>query len=738
MGAAIAAHLANAGIPTLLLDIAGPPEDKNKIVRGGLDRAKASKPAAFMRADFAERVSIGNLEDDLDKLAHVDWVVEAVLEKLEVKVDLLAKLEKVVGPNTIVSSNSSGIPMRFQAAKLGADLRKRFLGTHFFNPPRYLHLLELIPTPDTDPAVVAALREFGDRILGKGIVMAHDVPGFAANRIGAWCTAQTMRVAEEMKLTPDVVDVLTGPILGHAKSATYRTADVVGLDILGAVCDGLEQATKEGVQLPPVFAKLLANKWLGDKTGGGFYKKSKQGGKTVILTLNAETMEYEDRGKVRIEELKPVLGIPSVIERTKALLEAPGYIGEFTRKTVIPQIHFAASKLGVVADTPEDVDNAVKWGFGWEVGPIELGWALGKAKLVEYFQQQGLDTPQTFSGDAPQASPGSVKPFHIAQLGKDKRVLTNSAASLWDMGDGVALVEFHSKANSIGQEVLELMDQAHEKVKQGFQALVVGNEGENFCAGADLNMLLQVAEQGDWEQIRKAVKVFQGMTTRLRYAPYPVVAAAHKMTLGGGLEVALWSDACVASAELYTGLVEVGVGILPAGGGTTEMLLRFAKSQLPDADPFLAVKQAFELIAMAKVSTSAFEAQAMGFLRPTDVIVLNQDRLLEEAKRLALHLAPGYVPPQKRTVAVMGQAGLSNLRAGALAMHESGFITEYEVHIATTVGEVLCGGKLNRADTISEDLLLELEGEGFLHLCGQEKTRQRLTNMLKTGKPLRN
>jgi 3-hydroxyacyl-CoA dehydrogenase len=358
---------------------------------------------------------------------------------------------------------------------------------------------------------------------------------------------------------------------------------------------------------------------------------------------------------------------------------------------------------------------------------------------MEYFGKLGLSTPAHFQQASFQSSSGRPPaPFHITQLAASAKVAGNAGATLWDTGDGVALLEFHSKANSIGQEVLEMFDVAHAKVLESFQALVIGNHGENFCAGADLNMLLHVAQMGDWEKIRQAVKVFQGMTSRLRFSPYPVVSAPHKMVLGGGLEVALWSDACAANSELYTGLVEVGVGILPAGGGTTEMLLRFSERALPDADPFLAVKQAFELIAMAKVSTSAAEAQSMGFLRSTDKIVMNQDRLLEEARLIALSLVPGYRPPQKRHVAVMGEAGLSNLRAGAMAMAESGFITEYEVHIATTVGEVLCGGKLNRSDTISEDLLLELEGEAFLHLCGQEKTRQRLEHMLKTGKPLRN
>lgn len=735
MGAAIAAQCVNAGLTTMLLDIAGPAEDKNKIVRGGLERAAASKPASFMRADLAQRLEIGNLDDNFDKLAQVDWVIEAIVEKLEVKAELLAKLEKTVAGHCIVSSNSSGIPMKFQSAKLSPEFKKRFLGTHFFNPPRYLHLLEIIPTADTDPAVVQLVSEVGDRILGKGIVVAHDVPGFAANRIGAWCTAKIIQVADEMQLGPDVVDALTGPVLGRPKSATYRTIDVVGLDIFLTVCQQLEMATKEGFGLPAVFKTMVEKGWLGNKSGQGFYKKVKGAKGSEIHTLNCQSLEYEDNGKVRLEELGAVLKMPKASDRAKALLAAEGWVGDFTRKTLIPQIHFAASKIGKVAASAADVDNAVKWGFGWDIGPLELAAAIGFENVRQQFEAQGLDCPDYFKSE-PSSSSDSTKPLSIAQL--SRKVCGNAAATLWDAGDGVALLEFHSKANSIGQEVMEVVEQAHHHVLKEFQALVIGNEGENFCAGADLNLMLGIAEAGMWDKAREVVTVFQNMTSRFRSAPYPVVVAAHKMVLGGGLEVALWSDVCVASAELYCGLVEVGVGILPAGGGTTEMLLR-KMAQLPaGADPFPAVQQAFELIAMAKVSTSALEAQQMGFLRETDIIVMNPDRLLDEAKKAALRLVPGYRPPAPRRVEVMGEAGLANLRAGAMMMAESGFITEYEVHLATTIGEVLCGGKLNRSDTVSEELLLQLEVEAFIQLLGQAKTRERMGHMLKTGKPLRN
>jgi 3-hydroxyacyl-CoA dehydrogenase len=741
MGASIAAHLASAGIPTLLLDIPSPDGPRSGIAQKGLERVLKSRPPAFLRPEAAALISVGNTEDDLEKLKDVDWVIEAIVENLKIKQELLQKLEKVVGPQTIVSSNSSGIPMKLQASVLGDDLKKRFLGTHFFNPPRYLHLLELIPTKHTDPEVLQRLAQLGEVRLGKGIVIAKDVPGFAANRVGVYCMGKAMQATIEMGLTQDLVDVLTGPILGRPKSATFRTGDVVGLDITGMVSEGLRQATGEDFALPQVVKDMIAKKWLGDKTGQGFYKKDKSGGATKILSLNFETMEYEERPKTKLAELGPVLALPTPQERTKALLELDGVAGDFTRKSLLPQLAYAASKIGEVAETAEEVDNSLRWGFGWTVGPIELARYLGQDFLKKSFERAGLEwSPALEKIPAQPKVPAAYSIGYQRQVG-NRPVMTSPVASLWDMGDGVTLLEFHSKANAIGVEVLEFMDQAHERVCNDFNAMVVGNEGEHFCAGADLNMLLgaamQVAE-GKIDALRQQVKVFQAMTTRLRYAPYPVVAALHGLNLGGGCEVGLWSDACVASAELYTGLVEVGVGILPAGGGTTEMLFRMMDRVLPGADPFPAVRAAFEMIAMAKVSGSAFEAQQMGILRPTDHIVMNADLRLSEAKRIAASLAPGYQAPARRRVQVMGELGLANLKAGAIAMHEGGLITEYEVHLATTVATVLCGGTMNYSDTVDEQVILDLELEAFLQLCGQEKSRERLAHMLKTGKNLRN
>lgn len=734
MGAGIAAQLANAGIPTLLLDIPGAGADRNEPARKGLERALKSRPAAFMLPERAALITVGNTEDDLGKLAGVDWVVEAILEKLDIKRSMLEKLEANVGPHTIVSSNSSGIPMALQIKGRGDDFRKRFLGSHFFNPPRYLHLLELITTKDTDPHVLARLANFGDQVLGKGVVLAKDVPGFAANRIGLYGVVRALKAMVDLGLTPDVVDVLTGPLIGRPKSATFRTMDLSGLDICYQVAVDLNKATGEDFAVPDWFGKLIENKWLGDKTGSGFFKKVKgENGASKILTLNLETFEYEDRGKVRLEELGPILKLPTPEARVRALLEVPGPIGEFTRRTQFELIHYAAGKVGEVAETAQDVDNAMKWGFGWDLGPLEMAEALGQDVTSAAFGKLGLDTIQL-----PKRNLDAAGPIVLRNRKQNHLVLSRPDASLIDLGDGVACLEFTSKANSIGAGVLEMFELAHAEVEKNFLGMVVGNQGENFCAGADLGMLLHLSSNARWEEIDQAVRAFQGMTSKLRYCPYPVVSTPFKMNLGGGCEVALWSDACQAGSELYTGLVEMGVGIIPGGGGTTEMLIRMSQKVQPGADPFSGVRAAFELIAMGKVSGSALEARQWGFLTEHDDITFNQDRLISEAKTRVLELAPGYTPPLRRQVPVQGEAAYANLCLAAYMMHSAGQITEYEVHLARTLAKILSGGLMNRPDVVDEQVLLDLEREAILHLVGQEKTRQRIEHTLKTGKTLRN
>ncbi len=735
MGAGIAAQLANAGIPTLLLDIPGLGADRNEPARKGLERALKSKPAALMVSERAQLITLGNTEDDLSKLSEVDWVVEAILEKLDVKRSMLEKLEQNVGASTIVSSNSSGIPMALQIKGRSDDFRRRFLGSHFFNPPRYLHLLELIPTRETDPHVLARLANFGDQVLGKGVVLAKDVPGFAANRIGLYGVVRAVRAMVDLKLTPDVVDVLTGPLIGRPKSATFRTMDLSGLDICYQVALDLNKATGEDFAVPEFFAKLVEEKkWLGDKTGSGFFKKVKgEDGASKILTLNLDSFEYEDRGKVRLDELGPILKLPTPELRVKALLEVPGPIGEFTRRTQFELIHYAAGKVGEVADTAQDVDNAMKWGFGWDLGPLEMAEALGQDVTGEAFGKLGLDTISL-----PPRPTVSSGPIVLRHRKAGHTVISQADASLIDLGDGVACLEFHSKANSIGQGVLEMFEKAHQEVEKHFLGLVVGNQGENFCAGADLGMLLHLSSNARWDEIDVAVRAFQGMTSKLRYCPYPVVCTPFRMVLGGGCEVALWSDACQAGAELYTGLVEMGVGIIPGGGGTTEMLIRMNTKLQPGADPFTAVRAAFELIAMGKVSTSALEAKQWGFLTDHDDITFNQDRLISEAKTRVLELVPGYTPPLRRQVQVLGEATYANLCLAAWMMNQAGQITDYEVHLARELAKILSGGVMNRPDVVDEQVLLDLEREAILHLVGQEKTRERIGYTLKTGKTLRN
>lgn len=738
MGAGIAAHLANAGIPCLLLDLPTDGPDRNALARKGLERVRKSRPAAFMSPDREALVTIGNTDDDLARAGACDWVIEAAFERLDVKRDLYAKLEPHLGPRTLITSNSSGIPMRLQCEGRSPEFRRRFFGTHFFNPPRYLHLLEIIPGPDTDPEALRAMADFADRVLGKGVVVAHDVPGFAANRLGGYSWLKAMKAAVELDLSPDVVDYLTGPLIGRPKSATFRTGDLSGLDILYEVGRQLGKATGEDFEIPPALEELVNRKWLGEKTGQGFYRREKrQGGGSAILTLNLKTFEYEERGKVRLDELEAVRVLPTPEARHAALLDMPGPHGEFLRRTTWPFLAYVGGKIGEVAATAAEVDNAVKWGFGWDVGPLEFARYLGEEKVRAGLAAHGLEMPPRLEEYLRGPAPTGV--FRLKDLHRaGKVVLGNADASLVDLGDGVACLEYHSKANSIGETILDFTRQALARVEQDFVGLVVGNQGENFSAGANLALLLELSQSADWDRIDQAVRIFQGMTSSLRHSPFPVVAAPFKVTLGGGCEVMLWADAAEADAELYTGLVEVGVGILPAGGGTTEMLIRMTEALPAGADPFLAVQKAFELIALGKVSASALEARSMGFLRKTDGIVMNGDRILPQAKARVLALAPGYVPAPLRRVRVLGEAAYANLLAGVLGMQAAGHVTEYEVHLAKTIARVLTGGLMNRPSEVDESVLLDLEREAFLALCGQEKTRERLAHTLKTGKTLRN
>ncbi|MBS0660610.1 MAG: 3-hydroxyacyl-CoA dehydrogenase [Verrucomicrobia bacterium] len=750
MGAAIAAHLANAGIPTLLLDLPTDGPDRNAIARAGLDRAAKAKPASFMDPARAAPITVGNLEDDLPKLADCDWIEEAIVEKLEVKHALWEKVEKVVGPNAIISSNSSGIPMRMQLEGRGADFRRRFCGAHFFNPPRWLHLLELIPTPETDPAVLATLQDFGDRVLGKGIVIANDVPGFVGNRVGVYAMLHAVRVQEKLGLSVEVVDALTGPILGRPKSATLRTADVTGIDVLYYVAQGLGSTTNEDFTPPAILTKLMEKKWLGEKSGQGLYKRVKDArGRSEIHALNLQTLEYAPAATVDSPELGAIAKQRSALERTKALLALEGPMGDFTRETIYEMMHFAAEKVGVVCAEPATIDNAMKWGFGWELGPFALYDGLGHQQVADAFQKLGKTVPALLqkhlaegkpfyapgaaASDATHLSLASYKAAHPTKI-----VHSTKGASLIDLGDGVLLCEYHSKANAMGDDAIATIRAALEIVPKGFAALVIGNEGQHFSAGANLAGILEMAQNKQFEALDKMISDFQGTVVALRGAPFPVVAAGFGMALGGGCETLLATDKVQAHAELYCGLVELGVGLIPAGGGTAEMLIRFTQALHPGAELFEAPKRAFELIAMGKVSASALEARNLGFLRPVDAITMNKRRLLSDAKAAALALARDYVAPTPRSIPVMGEAGLANLKYAAMSLKLAGLASDHDVWLASGLAKVLSGGTQNFRATVSEQHLLDLEREVFLECCAHPKSQERIAHMLTKGKPLRN
>jgi 3-hydroxyacyl-CoA dehydrogenase len=749
MGAAVAAHLANAGIPVLLLDIVKDgAKDRNEIAKAGLERAMKAKPAAFMHPAAARLITLGNVEDDLTKLKDVDWVFEAILERLDVKREFWAKVETVAGAHTILSSNSSGIPMKDQIEGRSLEFKKRFVGTHFFNPPRYLKLLEVIPTEDTDPFVIKTISEFGDKVLGKGVVVAKDVPGFIANRIGVWGMTHTLRDALELGIAADVVDALTGPIIGHASSASFRTKDLSGLDIGLAVAKGLDAATDFDYTPSPLLEKLVGMNRLGEKTGEGFFKRIKGAdGKSVILTLNFETLEYEDKGKVRLPELEPIRGLP-LIERIQAILKLEGAYGDFMRRSLYGLIWFAASNIPACADTVLEVDNALKWGFAWEIGAFDLCDALGLENVIAGMKALNLEIPKLLSDQLASGQKfydgGSSAKDGIIIL-KDLKsesssvVKTMQGASLIDLGDGVALLEFHSKMNSLGEDAIRMMQFAMKTVPEQFVGLVVGNQGEHFSAGANLAVLLMQAQSGEFDEIDQGIRLFQKMTTSMRFSPFPTVSAPFSLALGGGTEMSLYADHVQAHSETYMGLVEMGVGLIPAGGGTTEMVTRFTDALLPGEDGFAAIRKAFEQIALAKTSTSALEARALGYLRGGDGITMNRDRLIADAKQKVLELAPNYIQPQPRVdIPALGEAAYANLMVGIDALKLSKQASDYDGELAKHLAKILCGGNANRTMQVSTQYLLDLEREAFLTLTGKKKTQERIAHTLKTGKPLRN
>ncbi len=748
MGAQIAAHFGNAGIPVLLLDLTA------DIAREGLKRARGLKPDPFFTPEAATLITTGGLDTDFERLAGVDWILEAVVEQLDVKRALIERIETVRRPGTIVTSNTSGIPIAAIASGRGAELRRHWLGTHFFNPPRYLRLVEVIPTQDTDPAVVARVSRFADLHLGKGVVVAKDTPNFIANRIGLYGVISVMRTLESGAFTIEDVDAITGPALGRPKSATFRTMDIAGLDVLGHVVRNLHsQLPADEAQLfalPPLVQAMIEKGWIGEKSGQGFYKRQKTAGDSEILTLDPATMTYRARRSPRLPALDAARAIEDAAERTKTLFLGNDPVGAFLRSTLGPLLLYAARVAPEVAHSIDDVDRAMRWGFGWELGPFEIWDTIGVREVLTATATSVNDAPPLVAdllrSGRNRFRDGLLPPAATdLQLLKTARargvVRTNAGASLVDLGDGVLAVEFHSKMNSVGGDTVEMLHAGIKEATSNFAALVVGNDAINFSVGANLMLLLLEAQEGNWDEIDLMVRTFQGTTQALRYADVPVIVSPAGLTLGGGCEIAIHGDRVVAAAESYVGLVEVGVGLIPAGGGAKEMLVRSVEGlRDPRADLLPHVQRVFETIGFGKVSTSAADGLRLGFLRPVDAITMNRERLMADAKSLALErVREGYVRPAPRTaIPVGGDSVLAALKLGVHLAWRAGRLSDHDALIGRTLAWVLAGGSLAHQTTVCEQHLLDLEREAFLKLCGEPKTLERIGHTLKTGKTLRN
>jgi 3-hydroxyacyl-CoA dehydrogenase len=819
MGSRIAAHFANAGVPSYLFDIAPPDEDerrRNKIAAAGLDAARKSKPAAFMGPSLDRLVTVGNFEDDLKKLADVDWIIEAVVEDLEIKRSLLRRVEAVRKPGTVITTNTSGLPVGKIAEGFSDDFRRSWFGTHFFNPPRYMRLLEIIPTPQADRAAIDAVADFCDVLLGKGVVIAKDTPNFIGNRIATFSVLNVMRLMQEMGLTIEEVDALTGQAVGWPKSATFRTIDLVGLDILGHVVRNMTNHAgvdaggspaaldeRSDLKLPDFYQQMLERKWLGDKSKGGFYKKNvvptpgsaesgspaEPGKPDERLALDWKTLEYHPRQKPKFPALDMAKNIEDTGTRLRTLLGMDGSApqkndraGAFLWVALSDLWTYSANRVPEISDSVVQIDCAMRLGFNWELGPFELWDAAGVETTVARMKKEGRPIAanvekllaagqKSWYADDPKARSGrkywdlagsNWKPVEVAAgvwsvtVAKKSNgvVKKNSGASLVDLGDGVASIEFHSKMNSLGADIVSLI---HQSLKSGgpgdnFDAFVITNDATNFSVGANLMLLLMSVQEEEWEEVDQAIRQFQGMTQAIKFSPKPVVSAPFGLCLGGGTEISLHAAARQPHAELYTGLVEVGVGLLPGAGGCKEMLLRAVdraaasrgnvsgQALAGSVEMMEAIKKAFEAIATAKVATSAHEARGLGFLSDSDRITMNRERVLSDAKARALELArAGYEPPVPRTdIPAPGESLLATLKMGVHLMRQGDFITDYEVKLGGKIAEVLCGGNVTPGTPVSEQYILDLEREGFKSLCGEKKTQERIQFTLKTGKTLRN
>ena len=786
MGSRIACHFANIGVEVLLLDIV--PKDtndiekakgltlehaavRNRIVNDSYQQTLKATPASLYSPSFASRVKLGNFDDNLQDIKNYDWVIEVVVERLDIKKSLYEKVDALRKPGTLITSNTSGIPIHLMAEGRSEDFRKNFCGTHFFNPPRYLRLLEIIPTSETDKSVVDFLMHYGDLFLGKTTVLCKDTPGFIANRLGIYAMVQTIRTAEEMALSVDEVDKLTGPIVGRPKSGTYRLSDVVGLDTTVHVANNLyasgegSDESREAFILPGIMQKLYDNKWLGDKTGQGFYKKVKDDkGKSIILALDFATMEYKPSGKVKFETLEGTKAIGEVSKRFGVLLAGKDKAGEFYRRTFADVFKYATFRIPEVSDEIFRIDQAICAGFGWQLGLFETWDAIGVKSMIAimesldhkpapwvyemienghesfYKVQSGKKQYYDIPSKSYKVIPGQESFILLSNL-SDGIVWKNAGANLYDIGDGILNLEFKSKMNTMGSEVIEGINKSISLAEKDFRGLVIGNESsEAFSAGANLAMLFMFAVEQEFDEINVMIAQFQQTMMRARYSAIPVVTAPHTLALGGGCELNLHADKVVAHAETYMGLVEFGVGIIPAGGGTKEMALRCSDMYQAGDTELNILQTAFMNIAQAKVSTSAQEARAMNYLQEKDQIVLNRSRLLAEAKQAAIELAEnGYTQPKQRSdIKVQGKAGIALFMAGIAQMRLANYITDHDAKIANKLAFVINGGDLSYAQNVTEQYLIELEREAFLSLCGEKKTQERMQGLLNGGKPPRN
>ncbi|WP_209808915.1 3-hydroxyacyl-CoA dehydrogenase/enoyl-CoA hydratase family protein [Ammoniphilus resinae] len=778
MGSGIAAYLASAGIPTFLLDIVpstlsddekkqgltlDSPKVRNKLAVSAVNEMVKKKPCPFFSIEDQQWITPGNIEDHLPKLAEVDWIIEAVAENLEVKRKLFSKLQACWKVGTIVSTNTSGISIDEMAEECSTEFKRHFLGTHFFNPPRYMKLLEIIPGEKTDPQIVSFLQEFATKRLGKGVVLAKDTPNFIANRIGVYGLLITMQEMLKRKMTIEEVDELTGPIIGRPKSATFRTLDMVGLDTFASVAANVkgklsDPMEKKTFDLPDFLQEMCAKQLLGTKTGKGFYmkdRKSKQ-----IYTLDYQTLQYRERKKPFFSTMTQGKNLK---ERLQSLMNSSNDADQFLWQTIKRTLLYSANCIPEIADDIVAVDQAMKWGFNWELGPFEMWDSIGVEQSVAKMKEEGERIPKlvslllesgktsfyedkqnvyfSISGKYLPAQQTGER-INLQKLKSDQKVIkSNSGATLLDLGDDVACVELHSPHDAIGPDIIRMMNLALDEVSRNYQGLVIASESRNFCVGANLMMILMEAQDENWAQIEQLVGAFQGLSTAMKYYEKPIVAAPFGMTLGGGTEICLPASRIQASAESYMGLVEVGAGLIPAGGGCKELLLRHIeevdKDGKIDLQPF--VQRTFETIALAKVSTSAKDAVNMGYLRTCDGISMNRDFQIYQAKQAVLAmLQAGYQPRQAKKIRVVGEPGLAALKLGIYQMKCSGYISEHDEKIAKKLAHVLCGGDIQANSYVTESYLLDLEREAFLSLCGEPKTRQRMQHLLVQGKPLRN